>query len=457
MGGNSFVDLQLETFKDMLCKTHSTKNSKLYQECLAFLEKFPRALLPEEQADIHDLLSAAFQLEDMQHVQLPASSFDLLLPRTGWFRAYHEYTLGSEAPAPFHFAAALTVLGAALGRNVFFDKGFYHVYPNVATVLIAPTGKCRKTSATNVSLGLAREVGVRVLSDRITPEALVIGLGGQEDAIGLLYAPELAVFLGRQRYLEGMVPLLTSLFDAPEYWSSTTIGRGELKLHRVALSLLAASTVEWFVEALPREAFSGGFMSRLLFIVQTDTDRTFALPVRPAGHLLEKLREDLELMREVKGEVFMSSEATKWYEAWYAKHHKTGFTDEKFAGYHERKPDHLIRIAMILKIGSAQSLTLSPGDLEQSVHILNWLESSLPSIFKSVAETSQGVQHQRLLKQIEAAGGRISHSILLRRNQHIMNARSFREAIETLKESECIKEIHSNLEHSYELRQGGKS
>lgn len=282
-----------------------------------------------------------------------------------------------------------------------------------------------------------------------------MGLSGQEDAIGLLYAPELAVFLGRQKYLEGMVPLLTALFDAPEYWASTTLGRGELKLHRVALSMLAASTIEWFVEALPREAFSGGFMSRLLFVVQTETDREFALPVRPEGHLLEKLKEDLADFKDIKGEVFMDPEAVKWYENWYSGHHRKGFSDEKFAGYHERKPDHLIRMAMIMKVAETGSLTLRVDDLERSVRILDWLENLLPTIFKSVAETSYGAQHQRLLKQIEQAGGQIPHSILLRKNQHILNARQFREAIETLKESECIKEVHSNIEHYYVLRKGG--
>jgi hypothetical protein len=451
MGDKDFVDLQLETFKQMLRDGKANRKLPAYEDCLKWLEKFPRKLTPEEQADVKELLNATYQIGE-QDVNKPSSAFDHLVPRTGWFRKYYEYTLGSEAPAPFHFAAALTTLGAALGRGVYFDKGFYRVYGNTAAVLIAPTGKCRKTSATNVALGLARDVGVRVLSDRITPEALVTGLGGQEDAVGLLYAPELAVFLGRQKYLEGMVPLLTSLFDAPEYWESRTIVRGELKLHRVALSMLGASTIEWFVEALPREAFSGGFMSRILFIVQTETDREFALPIRPEGHLLEALKEDLKVMQNVKGEVFLTPETTRWYQDWYSGHHKAGFSDEKFAGYHERKPDHLLRIAMILKVASAQSLTLSVADMEQALHILNWLEVGLPSIFKSVAETSQGVMHQRFLKQLEQAGGTIAHSVLLRRNQHIVNARQFREIIDTLKESECIKETHTALEHFYELR-----
>jgi len=454
---SNWLDQQLEVFKEFLQSADSVKGSTLHKEAVAFLEKFPRKLTSEEQTLFRGLLQKAFHLGEETIEVGPTGSIDILLPRSGWLHDYYMYTLGSEAPTAFHFGAALVTLGAAVGRNVFFDKGFYRIYPNMAAVLIAPTGKCRKTSATNIALGLAREVGVRVLSERITPEALVLGLGGQDDAVGLLYAPELAVFLGRQKYLEGMVPLLTSLFDAPEVWASTTISRGELKLHRVALSMLGASTVEWFVEALPREAFSGGFMSRLLFIVQEETLREFALPIRPEGYKYEELKEQLQAIREIKGEVGLEPSATKWFEEWYSTHHKRGFSDEKFAGYHERKPDHLLRIAMLTKLAGNLSLTLQTADLERSLKLLDWLEAFLPSIFKSVAETSVGVAQQRLLKQITyAPEGRVNHSALLRRNQHTMNARSFRDAIETLKESECIREVHSNLDHFYELFKKGE-
>ncbi|MHA1632702.1 MAG: hypothetical protein ACTSXC_07865, partial [Candidatus Freyarchaeota archaeon] len=284
----SNLDEQLRIFEEFLRSLEKanelgvlTTSSELYKRARDFLEHFPRELPPERQRDLRVLLRKAFQEEKPEKTE----PFEPLIPKTGWLREYYEYTLGSEPPAVFHFMSALTVLGASLERNVYFDKGFYRVYPNVATVLIAPTGKCRKTSATNIALGLARAVGVNVLSERITPEALVTGLSGREEATGLVYAPELAVFLGRQKYLEGMVPLLTTLFDCPDTWVSKTIGRGETPLAHVALSFLGASTLEWFLEALPREAFSGGFMARLLFVVQEETDREFALPKRASGLL----------------------------------------------------------------------------------------------------------------------------------------------------------------------------
>ena len=443
------LEKTLDLYKELLRTRRWPATSPFRAEVEDFIQKFPRKLSDQEETEIRHLLAHAFSQEP------PAAGpsrkgFDALVPASGWFRDYHLYTLASEPPTVFHFACALVALGAALGRNVFFDKGYYKVYTNTALVLIAPTGKCRKTSATNVALGLAREAGVNVLSEKVTPEALVTALGGSEQACGLVYAPELAVFLGRQKYLEGMVPLLTSLFDAPDTWTSSTIGRGQLKLQNVALSMLGASTIEWFVEALPHEAFSGGFMSRLLFVVQEDTPRQYALPARPPGHLWEKLKEQLTTLRAIKGEVSLEASARAWYEAWYGKHKNQPVEDAKFAGYHERKPDHLLRMAILLRVGAAESLTVTPADLERALQILDWMEASLPTVFRTVATSAAGTTQHHILKTLEASGGKMAHSLLLRKHQHMMNAREFHIAIQTLIESECIREVKTRTEHFYE-------
>jgi len=340
---------QLESFKQLLRSCNKDPTSPLYKEACEFIEKFPRPLTEEENREIRALLRKAFNLPDSVPKR-KLGAFEEHIPKSGWFRDYYTYTLNSEPPAVFHFMSSLTILGASLERNVWFDKGFYKVYPNIATVLIAPTGRCRKTSATNISLKLARAVEVNVLSERITPEALVQGLGGRETATGLLYAPELAVFLGKQKYLVGMVPLLTSLFDCPDSWSSSTIMHGSLSLAHVGLSFLGASTLEWFIEALPNEAFSGGFMARLLFVVQEDTDREFAFPEPGPGERWEKLREQLLEMKGIRGEVLMDGAARNWHLKWYHEHRKVVPPDERFSGYYARKPDHLLRMAFLISL-----------------------------------------------------------------------------------------------------------
>jgi hypothetical protein len=330
-----------------------------------------------------------------------------------------------------------------MARNVFFDMGSYQIFPNICVVIVAPSGKCRKTSACNIAVGLYRNVGGNVLADKVTPEALVAAFADKTTACGLIYAPELAVFLGKQKYNEGMVPLLTALFDCPKEWSSLTIMRGEGKLYNVALSFLACSTMDWIQTAIPRDAFGGGFMSRLLFVVQNETPRIFPIPPPMNLVLANSLKARLFALTKTKGKFCITPEAVRWHDEWY-RHRGEGLSAEKqFSGYLERKGDHLFRIAMILALSELslerdEGLRLTPERLSQALSILNWIEANLPNAFEQMAQTSVGEEHARMIKQLKNAGGALDHSTWLRRNSNRMQSKQFREFVETLKMSKLV-------------------
>jgi len=394
------------------------------------------------------LVKEKFKLDDKQlesrlapRARIP--DFDTLVPTSGWIRDYVEFTRATEPPTVFHFFAGMVAVGAAMQRNVYVRKGHYSVYPNLCVVLVAPSGKCRKTSACNISVDLVRSYGGQIIADKATPEALVEAFREKETACGLLYAPELAVFLGKQKYQEGMIPMLTSLFDAPREWSSLTIGRGELKLQNVALSFLGASTLDWIQTAIPRDAFGGGFMSRLLFVVQEDTPRSFPIPPPPDEKLKQSLRSRLIDLTRSRGEVpFYDGNPTTraWYEDWYNGKHGAGNEERQFAGYSERKPDHMIRLAMILAASEVgDSRLMNEHHLKQSLKILDWLELWLPATFEQMSQSNVGEDHARMLKQVRNHGGTLEHSKWLRLNSNKMDSRMFRERIDTMRQAKLIE------------------
>lgn len=376
------------------------------------------------------------KLLEVKHV--PTNEFDMLVPN-GFYSDYIEFTKNTEPPTVFHFAAALAIVGATMARNTFFDKGGYRVFPNICIVIIAPTGKCRKTSACNVAVGLARAVAATtILADKLTPEALVEAFRERAQACGLIYAPELAVFLGKQKYQEGMVPMLTALFDCPDEWTSATIGRGDLKLTNVALSFLGCSTIDWMQTAIPKDAFGGGFMSRFLYVVQEDTPRKFALPPPMDKALKGRLLKRILDIQKLRGEWKLTDDARKWYIHWYNT--LDSDTDNvQFSGYWQRKPDHLLRVAMCIAAGDTTMLTLEQRHLEHALAILNWMERALPSTFETMQQTAIGGESQRLLHQLAKAGGNLDHSSFLRRNTKRMNARGFKEALETLRDAQLLR------------------
>jgi len=411
------------------------------EEILKWVADLPPATRPPE---LIRLIVSVFHVEEeaLRKRLMPPrdrDDFDTYVPSGGWLHSYVEYTRQTEPPTVFHFFAGLVALGAAVARNVSFNKGAYHVFPNLCVVIVAPSGKCRKTSACNVSVGLLRAIGGTIVADKVTPEALIEAFKDKAAATGLLYAPELAVFLGKQKYQEGMVPMLTSLFDCPSEWSSATVMRGEAKLTNVALSFLGCSTMDWIQTAIPRDAFGGGFMSRLLFVVQEDTPRQFAIP--PPLELEKKsalIKRLIELTR-LRGEFKMDEAAVSWYKEWYRTRSGNGADQKQFAGYYERKPDHLLRIAMTLSLSEGDNLVLDIRLLKKALLILNWVESYLPATFEQMSMTIVGEDSSRLLGQLRKNNGALPFAKFLRMNSHKMDSDKFRKSLETLKQAGMVE------------------
>lgn len=421
-------------------------SEETYQElCLQIFDLSPQARPPVLYAELSRASGKALQLvrETLRVKQrddlLP---FEELLPAEGWLARYMEWTTLTEAPAAFHFFVGAVMVGSTLGRHLFFDKGAYPVYPNLSILLIAPAGRCRKTSAANLGMRLLVQSGGRTIADKITPEALIDSL--KVNASALIYAPELAVFLGKQKYQEGMVPLLTALLDCPKEWTTKTIGRGEVTLMNVFISSLLCSTTDWLQSAIPSEAFGGGFMSRFIFVVQEDTNRFFPLPPAMSEELRSELVKGLTSLRSLKAQAELTVQAREWYVEWYRQHMRTRPPEGHFSGYYERKQDHILRLGMILRASESphpvEGKLLLPLDVVQRAErMLSWLEAWLPRTFDRAAGSIVGDDQGKLLRQLKQSSGCMEHSVLLRKNSWKMNAEQFRRAIGTLMEAGLVE------------------
>lgn len=432
--------------------THIPKNlatKKALGEILVIASQIPSQFFP---SDFADKVAKAFSVDviEMRKIfsapvggpaVLAAASddFEKLVPPFGWLHDYIEYTRNTEPPTVFHFFSAMCVLGATLGRRINFPRGNGDIFPNLNVVLVAPAGKCKKTTACNLAVNLYRAIGGHLLADKVTPEAIIESFKGQATATGLIYAPEWAVFLGKQQYMEGLVPMLTSLFDCPETWTSSTIMRATTVLNKVAINHLAATTTDWMQTSITKDAFSGGFMSRLLFIVQHDTPRSFPLPPPLDAAMKKRLIDGLMSMQRItNGVVSLDVAAERWYIHWY-KSRTTNEIERQLSGYFERKPDRLIQIAMILQVAEdPKNLVLGESVLRHAEAILNWIERLLPSTFSELAATAIGEDQQRLLKQIRAKHGEITHSDWVKMNRTRLSSDTLRKCVETLKQAGMV-------------------
>lgn len=386
-----------------------------------------------------------------------------VFPTSGWLGLYLDYTRRHESPDLFHFWVGVSILCGAVKRGVYFEQGYYKVFPNFYIILVAPPGVCKKSTATNIGVEVLQTLpDVNIIREKITPEGLIANLhenikmqqkGGlvlTPTATGFIHAPELAVFLGKESYNEGIIALLTSLFDCHTKWEYTTRGSGKLALHNLHLTLLGATTPDLMSTVIPNSAFGGGFLSRVVFVVREKTNRCEPFPIIRDPLTRERLVAQLLELSACTGQVVQNAAAAKWCEEWYRMNHQKMQEEMSLSGYYERKQDHLIKLATVLLLSEGKELVITPEVYERALAILEFTEDSMACAFARTQTTSVGRDHERILTQLEKCGGQMKHSELLKKNYGYLSADAFRKAMATLREAGMIAEA-TGKEHYYTL------
>ena len=289
-----------------------------------------------------------------------------ILPKSGWLGLYLDFMKDLEACARFKFFSACCVLGATFNNKVWIYRGSEELlpklFPNIWVILLSPPGRGHKTSTINASLNCLKEAcpEVRILADKLTPESLVQTLSepvstkekiriGPRDATGLIKAPELSVFFNKAQYNQGLVSLITDLYDFREEWSVETIMRGKNTLRNICISILGGSTPDWLQKMLPEDAFTGGFMSRFVMVeMPANYFKRRAYPKNTSKVKWPTLVETLRRKQELKGEMGWTHDCAEYYKDYYENLKPTG--DIQKDAYQEREAEQTLRLSMLLAL-----------------------------------------------------------------------------------------------------------
>ena len=202
---------------------------------------------------------------------------------------YMDYAKNSEVMPSFHFWTGLTILGASLQRNVLYGRGYYTLYPNLWTLIVAGSGT-KKTTAVQIGYNLLSKLEhVRLLPDKGSPEGLAEALSeagpdGEKNAQGMLYAPELANFMDRRQHNDGLVQFLLRISDCPDSWKYRTRGGGIVTLNNTAVTFLGASANDLLYECIPPLALKSGFLARFICVTEEGEAPIFPFPWKAAAN-----------------------------------------------------------------------------------------------------------------------------------------------------------------------------
>lgn len=227
----------------------------------------------------------------------------------------------TDAPTIFHLFSGLTLLASAVRRRAWVQGfGGRPLYPNLWSVLIAPSSVYRKSTALNIARDLMADVSIPVLPEDFSREMLVEILSSTPQGTFVWSEFGSAIAQFDKDYMSGIKDMLADMYDCPDSYKRMLKG-GTFEVQSPCLSILGATNIDWMVDKKNiRNDMRGGFLARCLFVPFTSKDFEMETPGvvdhKWRGRLSGFLRDiqDLhpvefqignvsDLRRELKGEL----------------------------------------------------------------------------------------------------------------------------------------------------------
>lgn len=365
----------------------------------------------------------------------------------GWFRGYLDYTRESEAPAQFHFGAALTCISGALGRRPLIGwQGSTRLFPNIYALLVGPTGT-RKSTAIARALELVQTAfgtTLNVLPSEGSPqgyagELMRRSLEGSPISDGLGVASELTVMIGKDAYKEALGKWLTSWYDndfgPDEKWSRALKGAGRYELLRPYVCFVGASNMTWLRE-LPDSLVKAGYMPRHLTFSAMGKRHVEANPQFDEIEAMALTTLLRERVRELPEKMTLSGDAAvymkRWYEGRVARQEEHE-QDELFAAWLSRKMPHALKIACVWQLvdGGPQD-EMQVEWLRRAARLVDWMDAGVMDVYRALGTTGEGMAADAVLRCIERHDGRTTLDAVGRALKNRYNKRSVIDAVQTL-------------------------
>jgi hypothetical protein len=360
-----------------------------------------------------------------------------LLPN--WIQAYLAYTAESESPEEYHKWTAISVIAGALRRRVFFDMGYFILYPNNYIVLVGPPGRCKKSTAMRIGRGMLTEIaGIKFTTDSVTRERLIQDLTqafSDGHSSMTAYSSEFATLLTSSGM--DMVSFLTDIYDAPTLWQHSSKSGGTNTIKAPYLNMIAATTPDWIAKAMTMDTVGIGLTSRIVFVYQ-DTPRKkppFPKLSEEQQQLKTLLVHDLNQMATLGGQFLLSPESKQFYTDWYLSRleipNPTG--DNRLNGYFERKPMHVLKLAMVIAASLSNDLVLDTFSIEAAIGLLEQVEEKMPKVFANVGKNPLSADQDEVEAAIVQGGDRgLSNAEIIARFKHSLRKDELAEVLENL-------------------------
>jgi hypothetical protein len=291
-----------------------------------------------------------------------------------WIDQVLKSTEESESPERFYYWSALCTIAAIVSPNIYLDRFYYKLSPNLYVFLIGESG-IRKGPPIGLASSLVKQVDcTRVIKGRSTIQGIIKMMGKAVTLGSGEVLNDSRVFLPIGEFAAGLiqdpqgVSILTELYDTyyNEDWDNTLSTVPVNKLLRPCITLFAASNETNLSTSLPEEAIQGGFIARSLVIEEKKRRTVNSLAFAPKYMLNTKdlCRYLLEL-KKLEGEVKYDNGAALFYKNWYDSFVQNAPKDK--TGTINRVTDTILKVAMLIQLSKEPVLILKTESIEEAI------------------------------------------------------------------------------------------
>ena len=382
-----------------------------------------------------------------------------------WIDDLLKMTEEAETPKSFIYWAGLSAIAAVVKREVWLDKHYYKLYPNLYVMLVAPSGH-RKSFAISVARKLVEAVGgYRIISGRSSIQAIVKDLSTAYTTPKGDVIADASCFIASSEFASSIVEdpaaltILTDLYDAHAHseWRNMLKGSGTEVLKDPCVNMISASNQAHLIDKLQEVDIEGGFVGRTIMVVESKKRVINPLVQAPKIRFdLTSLIPQLQQIKTLKGPFTWSKGAADLFEEWYTEHakklDKSEISDR--TGSQDRIHDHILKIAMLISLSDVPNLILEKQHVEEAIDRCTISASSVERAVegKGSPQFSRGTR-VIITTLLRSPGYEMDRSTLLRKHYHDFDAIDLDRIVQTLEQAGAVKEIKKGQLICYKLTQ----
>ena len=299
--------------------------------------------------------------------------------------------------------------------------------------------------------------------DDSTIESLTTILENQQR--GILKASEFGGFLKRlnKGYAGDIKETLTELYDVPLSYEITRMSRENVLLERPFLSILGASTIEWFRENINQSDLRAGFLARFLYSIRNSNEKPYIpflelediIPLSENYFDTGKIYNRLTSIEEI---IINHSKEAKGKHINYDRdsYKELSQSDGEEISFKARLLGYSFKIAGIIALTNGRD-KIEVQDVEDSILITEYYKKNVGELLSEQLVYSEfQIKENRIFNIIKKSKGKdMKRTDLFNRSN--MDKKEFDLIIDTLLEKEKIsfytKETASKPAKHYKLKE----